>query len=202
MELVEIPSGRESNDNIVAFWRPAQPSTPGHPAQFAYRVTWLAEPALPKGLGKVVATRSGASLDGKRRVFILDFVGAGEKIDGLRLDLGASAGKISNAALVSNGAMHGLRASFEIDPNDADLIELRLRIMRGDQPVTRNLAVSMDRPLSSAPPRSNTRDASGRHAAGGAVEHADAGSAPQAAAAHAGIAPTPRCCSRASSWSP
>ena len=136
VELVEIPSGRESNDNIVAFWRPTQPLTPGHPVQFAYRVTWLAEPALPKGLGMVVATRAGASLDGKRRVFVLDFIGAGEKVDGLRLDLGSSAGKVSNAALVSNRAMHGLRASFEIDPNNAELIELRLRILRGDQPVS------------------------------------------------------------------
>ncbi len=136
VELVEIPSGRESNDNIVAFWRTGQVLTPGHPAHFAYRITWSAEPPLPKGLGKTVATRSGASLDGKRRVFLLDFVGAGEKIDGLRLDLGSSAGKISNATLMSNDTLHGLRASFEIDPNNADLIELRLRVMRGDRPVT------------------------------------------------------------------
>ncbi len=136
VELVEIPSGRESNDNIVAFWRPAHGFTPNHPAHFEYRITWLAEPALPKGMGKVVATRSGASIDGKRRVFILDFVGAGEKIDGLRLELAVSRGKISNATLMSNGSVHGLRASFEIDPNNADLIELRLRVMRGDAPVT------------------------------------------------------------------
>jgi glucans biosynthesis protein len=136
VELIEIPSGRESNDNIVAFWRPAQPLTPGHPVQYAYHLDWLAEPELPKGLGKAVATRSGASLDGKRRVFILDFVGAGEKVDGLRLDLSGSAGRISNATLMSNGNLHGLRASFELDPNDAPLIELRLRIMRADTPVT------------------------------------------------------------------
>jgi glucans biosynthesis protein len=136
VELVEIPSGRESNDNIVAFWRPTHGLTAGHPAHYEYRITWLAEPSLPKGLGSVAATRSGASLDGKRRVFILDFVGAGEKIDGLHLDLGASAGRISNAALTSNSALHGLRASFEIDPSDAPLSELRLRIMRGDKPIT------------------------------------------------------------------
>jgi periplasmic glucans biosynthesis protein len=136
LELVEIPSGRESNDNIVIFWRPAQSLTPGHPAHFAYRIIWSAEPALPKSLGKTVASRSGASLDGKRRVFLLDFVGAGEKVDGLRLDLNSSAGKISSATLMSNSALHGLRASFEIDPRDAELIELRLRIMRGDRPVT------------------------------------------------------------------
>jgi glucans biosynthesis protein len=136
VELVEIPSGRESNDNIVAFFRPAQPLMPGHPVQFAYSITWNDEPALPKGIGKVLATRSGASIDRKRRVFLLDIVGAGEKLDGLRLDLSASTGKISNATLVSNGELHGLRASFDIDPNNAELIELRLRIMRGDTPVS------------------------------------------------------------------
>ena len=136
VELVEIPSGRESNDNIVTFWRIAQPLAPGRPAQFAYRIVWCAEPPLPKSLGKAIATRSGASVDGKRRIFLLDFIGAGEKVDGLRLDLSASAGRISNATVMTNGALHGLRASFELDPRDADLIELRLRIMRGDHPVT------------------------------------------------------------------
>jgi periplasmic glucans biosynthesis protein len=136
VELVEIPSGRETNDNIVAFWRPTQSPAPGHPVHFAYRITWNAQPAQPKGLGKIIATRSGASVDGKRRVFLLDIVGAGEKVDGLRVDLAASAGRISNATLMSNGALHGLRASFEVDPRDVDLIELRLRILRGDRPVT------------------------------------------------------------------
>src|SRR5277367_1736895 len=120
VELVEIPSGRESNDNIVAFYRTAQPLAPGRPAHFAYRIVWCAEPTLPKALGKTVATRSGASLDGKRRVFLLDFVGAGEKIDGLHLDLSASAGAISNATLMANSELHGLRASFDIDPSDSD----------------------------------------------------------------------------------
>jgi glucans biosynthesis protein len=136
VELVEIPSGRETNDNIVAFWRPTDGLMPNRPAHFEYRISWLAEPAMPKGMGRVAATRAGASVDGKRRVFILDFVGAGEKIDGLRLDLAASTGKISNATLIPNRSMHGLRASFEIDPNDADIIELRMRILRGDKPVT------------------------------------------------------------------
>jgi glucans biosynthesis protein len=135
VELVEIPSGRESNDNIVTFWRIAQPLA-GRPAQFAYRIVWCAEPPLPKSLGKVIASRSGASVDGKRRIFLLDFIGAGEKVDGLRLDLSASAGRISNATVMTNDALHGLRASFELDPRDADLIELRLRIMRGEHPVT------------------------------------------------------------------
>ena len=136
VELVEIPSGRETNDNIVAFWRPSQPLAANKPVQYAYRLSWLSEPELPKGMGRTVATRSGASIDGKRRMFVLDFAGAGEKIDGLRLDLGASAGHITSSSLVSNGAIHGLRASFELDPADERLVELRLRIMKGDAPVS------------------------------------------------------------------
>lgn len=136
VELVEIPSGRETNDNIVAFWRSAMNLTPGHPAHFVYHLSWAADVKFPKGMGKTIASRSGASLDGRRRVFQIDFVGAGEKIDGLHLDLGASAGKISNLMLLSNPTIHGLRASFELDPNNADLVELRLRILRNLQPVT------------------------------------------------------------------
>ena len=130
------PGGRATTTSSLSGGR-RRASQAGHPAEFAYRLTWLAEPALPKGLGEVVATRSGASLDGKRRVFILDFVGAGEKTDGLRLDLGASRGQdFESARWSSNSALHGLRASFEVDPGNADLIELRLRILRGDRPVT------------------------------------------------------------------
>ena len=136
VELVEIPSGRETNDNIVAFWRPSAPLPAGKPAHFAYHLVWLAEPKLPKDLGKTVATRAGASLDGKRRVFQIDFVGAGESIEGLRIDGGASAGKLSNVMLVPNPAIHGLRASFELDPANAELIELHLRLLRDKQPVT------------------------------------------------------------------
>jgi glucans biosynthesis protein len=119
VELVEIPSGRESNDNIVAFWRPAQPLPRASGAfRLSHHLAGGARPAERHGQSgrhplrrqpRRQAPRVHAGFRRRRR-----------KIDGLRLDLGASAGKISNATLMSNGAMHGLRASFEIDPNDAD----------------------------------------------------------------------------------
>jgi len=110
--------------------------SPGRPVHFAYHMGWLAMPKLPDGLGSTIATRSGASIDGHRRVFEIDFVGAGEQTDGLRVDAGASAGRISNVQLVPNPGIHGLRASFELDPNGADLIELRLRLVRDNRPLT------------------------------------------------------------------
>jgi glucans biosynthesis protein len=136
VELVEIPSGRETNDNIVAFFRPAASLSPGRPVHFAYHMGWLEMPKLPEGVGMTIATRSGASVDGRRRVFQIDFIGAGEQTDGLRVDLGASAGRISNVQLLPNRGIHGLRASFELDPNGADLIELRLRVVRDNRPLT------------------------------------------------------------------
>jgi glucans biosynthesis protein len=135
VELVEIPTARETNDNIVAFWRPAGTQSAGHPLHYAYQLTWNVEPKQQK-IGRALATRSGSTLDGKRRVYTIDFVGAGERVDGLRLDLAASAGKISNVALLPNVTIHGVRASFELDTANADLIELRLRVMRADHPVT------------------------------------------------------------------
>ena len=135
VELLEIPSVRETNDNIVAFWRPAVAQPAGRPAHFAYQITWTAQPKLPK-IGRALATRSGSSLDGKRRVYSVDFIGAGERVEGLNVDLAASAGKLSNVSLLPNTAIHGFRATFELDTANADLIELRLRVMRDDRPVT------------------------------------------------------------------
>jgi len=136
VELVEIPSGRETNDNIVAFFRPARALPAGSSAHFAYRLTWLAQTPAPKGLGEVKAARSGASLDGKRRVFQVDFVGAGDKTAGLQVDLSASAGRTSRVVLSPDPAIHGMRAGFELDPKGADLIELRLQVARAGRPVT------------------------------------------------------------------
>lgn len=136
VELIEIPSGRETNDNIVAFFQPDHPLQPGHPAHLRYRLTWLAEPALPHGLAEVVATRSGASIDGKRRVFEIDFVGAGDRVAGMHLDLSASSGTLSNVMLQPNPAIHGFRASFELSPKRADLVELRLQVTRAGRPIS------------------------------------------------------------------
>jgi len=136
VELVELPTSRETNDNITAFWRPAAAIAPGKPWHIAYRLIWNAQPRPPKGLGRVVATRAGSSADGGRRVYMIDFTGSGEKIDGLRVDLSASAGKTSNLTLVPNPTVHGFRVGFELDSNNADVIELRLRVLQGNRPIS------------------------------------------------------------------
>jgi glucans biosynthesis protein len=59
VELVQIPSPDETNDNIVAYWVGAVPAEVGKPIDFGYRLHWHS-PAEPAG-GKawVVQTRRG-----------------------------------------------------------------------------------------------------------------------------------------------
>lgn len=136
VELVEIPSDRETNDNIIAFWRPKGTIPAGKPWHTSYRIRWTTLPRVLPALGRVAMTRSGPSLDGKRRLFTVDFEGAGRTTDGLQIDMGASAGKVSNMNLQANATIRGLRASFELAPGDASISELRLRLLRGNRPVT------------------------------------------------------------------
>ncbi len=140
VELIEIPTNNETNDNIVAFWTPKQVLPAGQPWHVSYRIRWGPHPNLRPSLAKVSSTRTGPSFDGKRRIFIVDFTGTGRTMEDLKLDVGSSAGKLSNLVLQSNPLTKSVRASFELDPADADVAELRLRLMRG--------APSGDRPVS------------------------------------------------------
>jgi glucans biosynthesis protein len=59
VELVEIPTPDETNDNIVAYWVPQVTPAPGQPFEFAYRLRWQLAGTVPTGLGWVVQTRRG-----------------------------------------------------------------------------------------------------------------------------------------------
>ncbi len=136
VQLVEIPIDNEANDNIVAFWRPKHAIPAGKPWHTSYRIRWNSQLELTLALGKATATRTGPSLDGKRRIFVIEFSGIGRSLEKLKLDAGTSAGKLSNLVLQPNPLTKGARASFELDPGDAEVAELRLRVLRGNRPAS------------------------------------------------------------------
>jgi len=136
VQLIEIPTDLETNDNIVAMWKPKEVIPAGKPWRTSYRIRWTDTPRVLPRLGRVTATRTGPTRDGKRRLFVVEFVGAGGETEGLTLELSSSQGRISNAQLQPNRLTKGIRASFELAPGDAKLAELRMRIVRGDRPVT------------------------------------------------------------------
>ena len=60
VQLVEIPTTDETHDNIVVYWRPDAPVNSGDSLSFDYRLYWQnGEPAYPKDLARVTATRIG-----------------------------------------------------------------------------------------------------------------------------------------------
>jgi glucans biosynthesis protein len=136
VQLVEIPTDRESNDNIVAFFHLKDALPVGKPWHASYRIHWTPSPKLGPKMGRVLVTRSGPTFDGKRRIFAVDFAGVGRTTDDLTIDAGTSAGRLVNLVLQPNPVTKGIRASFELDANGAPVAELRLRLLRDGKPIT------------------------------------------------------------------
>jgi glucans biosynthesis protein len=140
VELVEIPSNREINDNMVAFWRPHDPLKAKGEYLMNYRLHWCW--SLPGGtkLALVAATRCGLSWDQKNRLFVVDFAGGalkGRPADPLpTIDIGSSKGKIVDPVVQPNPATGGMRLSFQLDTGGEKLVEMHARLMDGENPLT------------------------------------------------------------------
>ncbi|MEC9367946.1 MAG: glucan biosynthesis protein [Pseudomonadota bacterium] len=128
--LVEIPSNLETNDNIVAFWRPANAVGKGARLDFGYWLHW--GPAmLERNLATVAATRCGLSFDHKRRLFVIDFAPPrfGENLldkSAVEASVSASRGKVVNIVGRYSRPTGRYRVSFEMMPEGAELSELRV----------------------------------------------------------------------------
>src|SRR5699024_8714532 len=59
IELVQIPSDGEVNDNIVAYWVPENPVKAGEKLHFAYMMKWTTHDPSGHGRATTRATRIG-----------------------------------------------------------------------------------------------------------------------------------------------
>ena len=59
VELIQIPTPDETNDNIVAFWVPDTPPRPGVPFDFEYRLSWQKDADKRPPLSWIAQTRKG-----------------------------------------------------------------------------------------------------------------------------------------------
>ncbi|MGA8180604.1 MAG: glucan biosynthesis protein G, partial [Desulfobacterales bacterium] len=75
VELIQIPSDTEKNDNIVAFWVFAKLPPENKPINIAYEMSWFRWHCGRKGLGCVTATRSARGKDKDSRRLLIDFKG-------------------------------------------------------------------------------------------------------------------------------
>jgi glucans biosynthesis protein len=134
VELVEIPSPREVNDNIVAYWQPATPIAVGQTGEFSYRLRFTAEP-LDESLARVVATRVGESQNTEgQRSFVVDFKGVGDIPDNLVPEVSSSAGEVfaPRGYVVPQTGVY--RVAFELAPGREDIVELRTVLNSNGKP--------------------------------------------------------------------
>ena len=79
VELVQLSTGDETNDNIVAYWMPQDMPAPGQPLDFTYRLHWqgIQQEQHPPGAW-VTQTRAGrgyAELPEDEQQYVVDFTG-------------------------------------------------------------------------------------------------------------------------------
>ena len=137
VELVELPTGHETNDNIVAFFVPKDAPELGKPFSYAYRLGASLDPSELSPNGRTLNTyqttaaalgSADAPVPGSRR-FIIDFNGgdlAYYAADPQLVEVvpSASQGKIVRSFIVPNAHTKGFRAVIDVvlDPGQsADL---------------------------------------------------------------------------------
>jgi glucans biosynthesis protein len=139
VQLLEIPSDSEVNDNILAYWRPRTPMAAGSEVAVAYRQYWCWAPPERPPLATVVTTRAGRGSTGRRRRFSVDFAGdtLGEPLPAdLKPILTASPGSIQNPKVWTYPERKVIRVSFELDPGNENACEMRLVLEAGGKPIT------------------------------------------------------------------
>lgn len=139
VELVEIPSPSERNDNIVAYWTPAKQPPPMTPAEFEYRLHFALNPEAHLKGGRALATRIGAGGTDvpvhARRKFVIDFVGnAVERLDPEATNVegvcNTSSGQITQPVVHPNRFLNSWRLFFELTPQENQAADLRCFLRR------------------------------------------------------------------------
>lgn len=137
IDLLELPAAEESNDNIVAFWRPKNGLTPGVNHHYRYRLHWCWEPPVRSNLALVSSVRVGKGGSAGVRHIVTDFVG-GQISDSSSLthDLRASTGKIGRVDLTPNPFTGGHRLAFDFIPAGGDASDIRGVLLGNGKPAS------------------------------------------------------------------
>jgi glucans biosynthesis protein len=152
--LVEIPSGSETNDNIVAFWKPDQAVKGGERNRFEYALAFGTPEVTGHPSGRAIHTflgdgnrTGGGDLDGAYR-FIVDF--QGKTLDALRPDAavvsqvtGGDGVEVIEHFVEYINARDAWRLSILVRPPTGKPLTLRGFLSLDDQPLTETWTYSM-----------------------------------------------------------
>ncbi len=140
VQLIEIPSDNEINDNMIAYWRPRQGLAPGAEAMFSYRQSWCWHPPEQPPLATVTRIRQGRGTQARRRRFVIDLNGDiladAALAASLKPVISATPGTLHNIRLLPYPERKGARLSFELEPAGDAISELRLVLDAGGRAVS------------------------------------------------------------------
>ena len=149
IDLVELPTSDETNDNIVAFWTPRNPLEPGQAQTWGYRIKAMAQESKlhPGGralnsyqtIAKALGSNETVAAGSKR--FIIDFAGGDLPYyqaapDTVQIVASTTAGKISRSFLVSNPHIDGFRAAIDVALEPGQTADLRVFLKAGTRALT------------------------------------------------------------------
>ncbi len=142
VELVQIPTPDETNDNIVAYWVPDVAPAAKQPFNFAYKLHWSTLGTTPPSKGYVVQTRRGRGYvkqpDGDIN-FVVDFDGPAMRLlkPDAKLEAAVEVGgnaQLREQNLFRNQVSGAWRMTVRIKRADATKpVELRAQIKQAGQ---------------------------------------------------------------------
>lgn len=137
VQLAEIPAESESNDNIIAYWRPRDGLAQGVQTTLAYRQIWCWDLPDPPPLAMVTQSRSGKAGSARRRRFVVEFSGGqiGDPGVDIRADLTAQPGAITGLRTFIARDRKTMRVVFDVEPA-GEACELRLVLTAAGKPVS------------------------------------------------------------------
>jgi glucans biosynthesis protein len=149
VKLLELPTGNETHDNIVAYWQPKQPYEPGQEITFAYRMRAVVDASAMHSGGKAVNTfhtparASGTHepSDPSTRRFLIDFAGGNlayymQAPEQVQIMPSATVGKITRTFVVPNERIGGFRAAFDVKLEPGQSADLRAYLRAGNKALT------------------------------------------------------------------
>ncbi len=145
IQLIELPTNDETEDNIVAMWVPKEPVRASSKLRFRYRLQWCATEPHETSLARCVATRLGRGGEpGKPRPkgvhkFVVEFLGG--PLESLPYGvkpkpiLWSSSGTFSYVftEAVPDGVPGHWRAQFDFTGAGPNVVDMRLYLENGAQ---------------------------------------------------------------------
>ena len=149
VELFEMPTTDETNDNVVASWVSKEDVEPGRPVRYAYAITSALDLAGLSSNGKVEASfqtearalgSSEPNVPTQRR-FMIDFAGGnlayfGSDPAAVQLVATTSAGRILRSYTQKNTFIDGFRGTVDVELEPGQSADLRAYLKNGPNTLT------------------------------------------------------------------